>query len=172
MPGTYPPSGGGAITSADMVDPYVPVDGTMNVTGQVVASNHISASGADFKADTGRGLLNNGSGARVLTTADGSGSVRLSGPFANGASAVAVRVEALEDLTTAGAKILSIGDNAGTSYAEKAFVDKDGLIGFGVLTDSTRPAAGTAGRVFFNSDDGNLNIDDGTNWILPDGTTT
>jgi hypothetical protein len=41
-----------------------------------------------------------------------------------------------------------------------------------VGTDATRPAAGTAGRVFFNSDDGNLNIDNGTNWILPDGTTT
>lgn len=41
-----------------------------------------------------------------------------------------------------------------------------------VGTDATRPAAGTAGRVFFNSDDGKLNIDDGTNWTLPDGTTT
>ena len=42
----------------------------------------------------------------------------------------------------------------------------------GVYTDAQRPAAGTAGRIIFNSDDGNLNIDDGTNWILPDGTTT
>ena len=41
-----------------------------------------------------------------------------------------------------------------------------------VLTDSTRGSAGTAGRVFYNSDDGNLNIDNGTNFILPDGTTT
>lgn len=40
------------------------------------------------------------------------------------------------------------------------------------FADSDRPAAGTAGRVIFNTDDGNLNIDDGTNWILPDGTTT
>lgn len=38
--------------------------------------------------------------------------------------------------------------------------------------DATRGAAGTAGRIVFNTDDGNLNIDDGTNWILPDGTTT
>lgn len=41
-----------------------------------------------------------------------------------------------------------------------------------VKTNATRGAAGTAGRIIFNSDDGNLNIDDGTNWILPDGTTT
>lgn len=41
-----------------------------------------------------------------------------------------------------------------------------------VTDDAGRPAAGTAGRVFFNTTDGNLNIDDGTNWILPDGTTT
>lgn len=41
-----------------------------------------------------------------------------------------------------------------------------------VFTDATRGSAGTAGRVIFNSDDSQLNIDDGTNWILPDGTTT
>lgn len=42
----------------------------------------------------------------------------------------------------------------------------------GVYTDATRPAAGTAGRMIFNSTDGNLNIDTGTGWILPDGTAT
>ena len=41
-----------------------------------------------------------------------------------------------------------------------------------VKTDGTRGAAGTAGRIIFNSGDGQLNIDDGTNWTLPDGTTT
>jgi hypothetical protein len=39
-------------------------------------------------------------------------------------------------------------------------------------TNATRPAPGTAGRLIFNSDDGQINIDDGTNWTLPDGTTT
>lgn len=39
-------------------------------------------------------------------------------------------------------------------------------------TNSSRPAAGTAGLMIFNTDDGQLNIDDGTNWTLPDGTTT
>ena len=41
-----------------------------------------------------------------------------------------------------------------------------------VYDDAGRPAAGYAGRMIFNSDDGHLNIDDGTNWTLPDGTTT
>lgn len=42
-----------------------------------------------------------------------------------------------------------------------------------IFTDTTRPTAGAAeGRVIFNSTDGQLNIDDGTNWTLPDGTTT
>jgi len=41
-----------------------------------------------------------------------------------------------------------------------------------VYTDATRPTPGTAGRIIYNSTDGNLNIDNGTNWILPDGTAT
>lgn len=40
------------------------------------------------------------------------------------------------------------------------------------FTDATRGAAGNAGRVIFNTNDGNLNIDNGTNWILPNGTVT
>lgn len=39
-------------------------------------------------------------------------------------------------------------------------------------TNATRPTVGVAGRIIFNTDDGQLNIDDGTNWTLPDGTTT
>jgi hypothetical protein len=39
-------------------------------------------------------------------------------------------------------------------------------------TDANRGAAGTAGRMIFNTDDGQINIDDGTNWTLSDGTTT
>jgi len=45
-------------------------------------------------------------------------------------------------------------------------------LGLGTYNDAGRPAAGTAGRVIFNTDDGQLNIDDGANWTLPDGTTT
>ena len=54
------------------------------------------------------------------------------------------------DLTMAAAKMLTIG----------------------VYNDGTRGAAGTAGRMIFNTTDGQLNIDDGTNWTLPDGSTT
>ncbi|MBI4299033.1 MAG: hypothetical protein HY666_04650 [Chloroflexi bacterium] len=42
----------------------------------------------------------------------------------------------------------------------------------GVYSDATRPAPGTAGRVIYNTTDANLNIDNGTNWILPNGTVT
>lgn len=40
------------------------------------------------------------------------------------------------------------------------------------FSDAQRPAAGVQGRIIFNATDANLNIDDGTNWILPDGTIT
>lgn len=40
-------------------------------------------------------------------------------------------------------------------------------------SDATRPTAGPQDPlIIFNTDDGNLNIDNGTAWILPDGTTT
>lgn len=50
--------------------------------------------------------------------------------------------------------------------------DETGAFQFPVFTDANRPLPGTAGRVIFNTTDGNLNIDNGTNWILPDGTIT
>jgi len=46
------------------------------------------------------------------------------------------------------------------------------MMTLGTYTDAQRPAAGTAGRIIFNTDDGQLNVDDGTNWTLPDGTAT
>jgi len=39
-------------------------------------------------------------------------------------------------------------------------------------SDGTRPAAGTIGRVIFNTDDNFLNVDDGTNWRDPTGAVT
>ena len=39
-------------------------------------------------------------------------------------------------------------------------------------TDDTRGDPGSPGRLIFNTDDSNLNVDTGTNWILPDGSTT
>lgn len=51
-------------------------------------------------------------------------------------------------------------------------LDASGFLHVPSFTDGTRGAAGTAARVIFNTTDGQLNIDDGTNWTLPDGTTT
>lgn len=47
MPGIYPTlfSGSGGISSAAVPDPYVPVDGTMNVTGALAVSTTIQSSG-------------------------------------------------------------------------------------------------------------------------------
>lgn len=39
------------------------------------------------------------------------------------------------------------------------------------IADADRPSAGIAGRLIFNTTDGNLNIDTGSDWILPDGTS-
>lgn len=41
-----------------------------------------------------------------------------------------------------------------------------------VYNDSTRPTANKQGRIIYNTDDGQLNIDTGSDWTLPDGTTT
>ena len=51
-------------------------------------------------------------------------------------------------------------------------LESGGFLQLPTNNNAGRGAAGTPGRVFFNTDDGQLNIDDGTNWTLPDGTTT
>jgi hypothetical protein len=77
---------------------------------------------------------------------------------------------------TAAAATVAIGTDV--TMTEVMSLDLDGNLAaagymqVGVFTDANRGAAGTAGRIIFNSDDGQLNIDDGTNWTLPDGTTT
>lgn len=107
--------------------------------------------------------------------------------FANGGSGIFVdpvgtAFDRPTDVTTTHLDFLN---NTGELYVENdaeidGIVFADGgitmaaqtLLTVGVYSDGTRPSAGTAGRVIFNTTDGNLNIDDGTNWILPDGTTT
>lgn len=120
-------SGGGAVVSGNMPDPYTPVDGTMNVTGAFAASTTVTA-GTDF--------VSGASGAfraptANTTTVGGGGStaaVHVVGGVADGASAVAARIAANADYTTAGAKIASFGDSAGSSYAEKAAFMLDGAM--------------------------------------------
>ena len=111
----------GTITSAQMIDPYVPVDGTANITGALAVSSTLDAGGmVSLTGATHRLAFTSGStGTKVIDSAE-----------PNGASAVALYIAARPDYTTSGAKILSIGDNAGTSYAEKTFVRLDGAIGF------------------------------------------
>ena len=46
------------------------------------------------------------------------------------------------------------------------------MMTFGTYTDAQRPAAGTAGRWIFNTDDGMPNYDDGTNWRDINGNIT
>lgn len=46
------------------------------------------------------------------------------------------------------------------------------MMQFGTYTDAQRPAAGTAGRMIFNTDDGMPNYDDGTNWRDINGNIT
>jgi len=46
------------------------------------------------------------------------------------------------------------------------------MMTFGTYTDAQRPAAGTAGRWIFNTDDGMPNYDDGTDWRDINGNIT
>jgi len=46
------------------------------------------------------------------------------------------------------------------------------MMQFGTYTDAQRPAAGTAGRWIFNTDDGMPNYDDGTDWRDINGNIT
>lgn len=46
------------------------------------------------------------------------------------------------------------------------------MMTLGTYTDAQRPAAGTAGRIIFNTDDGFPNYDDGTNWRDINGNIT
>ena len=53
-----------------------------------------------------------------------------------------------------------------------AGLEVGGNLGATVYTDGTRPTAGIAGRIIYNTTDGKLNIDTGAGWTLPDGTAT
>lgn len=50
--------------------------------------------------------------------------------------------------------------------------DAEGNAYLRAYDDATRPSFGKPGRVIFNSDDNNINIDTGSGWVLPDGSAT
>ncbi len=64
---------------------------------------------------------------------------------------------------------LTIVNNSGTILSS---ISADGSITMRLYTDATRPASGNTGTIIFNTTDGNLNIWNGSNWILPDGSIT
>jgi hypothetical protein len=77
------------------------------------------------------------------------------------------------------------GTNDGSVYIENllevdAMIYADGglslatgaMLQIGIFSDATRGAPGTPGRLIFNTDDNQLNLDDGTNWMLMFGAAT
>lgn len=155
MPGIYPPLfSATGISSSAVPDPYVPVDGTMNVTGILVASSTIDA--PQMQMDTASSHSAD-SLFTIQSTKD------------DGATAVAIRIAAGDDYTTSGAKILSIGDNAGTSYSEKAYIsytgtfsNQGGMAVGGVTSPKTADYTATVNDflvlVDVNGAAGNINI--------------
>ena len=86
--------------------------GNYTKLGDVGSQNELLASIAD--PETGMGIT--------------SDVFDIRGGATNGAAAVAIQLSAWNNLTTAGAKIVSFGDNAGSSFSEKAYIDLDGVV--------------------------------------------
>lgn len=157
-------TGGGSVSSSGMPDPYVPVDGTMDVTGAVTATGRGYFGGASGGVVGGVGYNNVLSWATNdqwgIKAAGTTSPFQISGGHDDGASSVAVRIAAYDDYTTSGAKIASFGDAAGTTYAEKSYVDKDGYIG------------GTASMQIYSAAGSSLVLRRGTTGVLSAGGAT
>lgn len=74
---------------------------------------------------------------------------------------------------------LNVGNiiSSGNGYFQSGILSSGSIttsntLTIGVYTDAQRPASGNVGTMIFNSTDGNLNIWNGSNWILPDGSVT
>ncbi len=167
--GGFTSSGGGAVTSANMPDPYVPVDGTANITGALSVSGQIT--GGDIESSTG--ALYFGAPAAntiVLQHVGGAGNGAIIwGGDADGATAVNCVIDGKSTLANAAAKLLSVRNNT----VEKAFFDKDGsltLAGTGAGANILNLPAndylrfnGNGARIYLGS--GFLNLD------MPNGGT-
>ena len=73
-------------------------------------------------------------------------------------------VDAVENLWYSFFKVIAL------NFQE--LIDNSGALKPPVFNDSNRPDATRGILVIYNTDDGNLNISNGVNWILPDGTPT
>jgi hypothetical protein len=67
-----------------------------------------------------------------------------------------------------GSNQVRLGGQTEEVHCERLQVERDFRLG--VYTSGTRPSAGVPGRLIFNTDDGKINVDDGTNWTWADGT--
>jgi hypothetical protein len=67
-----------------------------------------------------------------------------------------------------GSNTMRLGNSDCEVQCERLKVERDFRLG--VYTSGSRPSPGIAGRLVFNTDDGKINVDDGTNWTWPDGT--
>lgn len=158
----------------------------------------VSPNAPFFKSSVGHVIRSHPSVGSVLVSPR---SEKLGGPdikSSNGNNMIASGVTFVELLTDDGSAVLASNDGMVYSSGTKvlslnavivegasgnlqewkdpvgsgAYIDNDGNFVFRSYSDATRPAAGVAGRVIFNTDDGNLNIDNGGNWIHPSGGTT
>jgi len=84
------------------------------------------------------------------------------GRIANGASAVAVTIDNLVNLTTAGAKILSITN----ASVEKAYIDKDGKLSTPAVLLPSTDSSGTPGAATANTASGRAAIAAGTSSVV------
>lgn len=66
--------------------------------------------------------------------------------------------------------IFEITESSG-SIVDAAF-DENGDLILNAHANISRPSPGKQGRIIYNTDDVNINIDTGSNWILPDGSIT
>lgn len=121
----------------------------------------------------------------IIQNGDDLGSIFFSGSNGTNFNSASAQIKAEADAATGtsdlpGRLIFSTTADGANAVTERVRIDSAGLVTIAstghllipVKSDATRGAAGTAGRIIFNTTDGNLNIDNGTNWILPDGTTT
>jgi hypothetical protein len=96
----------------------------------------------------------------------------------DGAGNLRVKVQGVIGRDGSGIKLVfgtGLQNDAGTLKVletDLSFIDASGDIVVPGYDNAGRPAAGTAGRVIWNTDDVNMNFDTGAAWILPDGTVT
>ncbi|HYE91669.1 MAG TPA: hypothetical protein VEA38_11645 [Terriglobales bacterium] len=130
-------------------DPYTVPDGIWNVSGNIaVTGNYL------VPANAGVELSGDGSYRFRIRT---DGTLEVQSGRGDAADVVGVRLSTHYDLATAGAKIVSIGDNAGSGYAEKVAVQFDGDLQWENDTDETYGARAASGHAW-NTGAGNTYI--------------